>query len=284
MVCIPAGRYRYLRVLLPYLLSPRNSQVIDEIKLWVNTDVQSDLDYFARMEQTHPKIKRAYAAGALDKLLYDASRDHYQYNNSVYRFYSDCVESNTLYVKVDDDICYVHPDFFTNIFANVIAREKTNFACVGNVLNIPYTSQILQDRGTFDDKFGHSTGNPRCPFACTSGDFAVGLHRQILDLISINDIESTYFDSHYITGRQRVGTMAWSGENFQTFGGRVGPRDEVELTTRIPETLLKPLWIVGNAVVSHFAFSHQRAALEDSTNILGRYLALSIQLNGDIAA
>jgi hypothetical protein len=265
-------------------LSQRNAQVIDEIRLWVNTDVQSDLDYFARMEQTHAKITRVPNPGPLNKSLYDASRDHYQFSDGIFRFYRHCVEHNTLYVKIDDDICYVHPDFFTNLFANVIAREKTNYACVGNVLNIPYTSKILQDRGTLDDKFGHSTGDPRCPFACTSGDFAVGLHRQILDIISINDIESVYFDSHYITGRARIGVMAWTGENFQAFGGRIGERDEVELTTRIPEMLLKPLWIVGNAVVAHFALSHQRAALEDSTNILGRYLAMSIQLNGDTAA
>ena len=78
--------------------------------------------------------------------------------------------------------------------------------------------------------------------------------------------------------------MAWTGESFQQFAGAVGPRDEVELTTRIPEMLLKPLWIVGDAVVCHLAFSHQRGVIEDCTDILGRYQALSIKLNGDVAA
>jgi hypothetical protein len=97
-------------------------------------------------------------------------------------------------------------------------------------------------------------------------------------------VQDLFFDSHAITGRQRIGTMAWTGRNFQLFGGRVGPRDEVELTTKIPETLMKPLWIVGNALVCHFAFSHQRAELEDKTDTLTRYLKLSVQLNGDVAA
>jgi hypothetical protein len=284
VICVPSGRYRYLRVLLPYLLADRHADVIDEIRLWVNTDVASDLEYFKRVEETFQKVNRVMPKGALNKALYDAKRDHYQYNDSIYRFYADCIEPKTLYCKVDDDICYVHDDFFKNMFSAVIEREATNFACVGNVFNIPYTSKLQQDRGTLDTKLGHSTGDPRCPIACTNGEFAAHIHKQFLQMVELDEVDQLYFDSHTLHGRQRIGVMAWSGENFQRFGGRVGPRDEVELTTRIPEQQLKPLWIVGNAVVSHFAFSHQRAVLEDQTNILGKYLALSVKLNGDVAA
>jgi hypothetical protein len=283
VVCVPSGRYRYMRILLSYLLAERHADIIDRIDLWVNTDVESDLTYFARMEQKHPKIKRVTASGQLNKAMYDARRDHYQYNDSIHRFYRPCVEPNTLYVKLDDDICYVHDAFFTNVFTAVIAREKLNFACVGNVLNIPYTSMLLQDRGTLTDKLGHSTGNPRCPFACTDGQFAADLHRQVLDLIDNGEVESVFFGSHHLEGRQRIGAMAWTGESFKQFGGEVGPRDEVELTTKIPETLLRPLWIVGDAVVVHLAFSHQRAYIEDMTNVLGKYLGLAVKLNGDVA-
>src|SRR5579885_658660 len=284
VICVPSGRYRYLRVLLPYLLADRHASIVDEIRLWVNTDVASDLEYFIRMEQTHPKIKRVLPKGQLNKQLYDAKRDHYQYNDSIYRFYADCIEPNTLYCKIDDDICYVHDEFFHSMFRTVLAREDKNYAFVGNVFNIPYVTKILQERGTIDTKLGQSTGDPRCPIACTNGEFAAHIHKQFLHLAEMDEVKDLYFDSHYITGRQRIGTMAWTGESFKQFGGRVGPRDEVELTTRIPESLLKPLWIVGDAVVSHFAFSHQRAVLEDQTNILGRYLALSVKLNGDVAA
>jgi hypothetical protein len=284
IVCVPSGRYRYLRVLLPYLLADRFAGIIDEIRLWVNTDVATDLEYFVRMEQKFPKVKRYLAEGQLNKVLYDARREHYQYNDSIYRFYRGCTDTNSIYVKVDDDICYVHDDFFKNMLTQVLAREKLNYACVGNVFNIPHITKILQDRGTIADKLGHSTGDPRCPVACTNGEFAAYIHKQFLDVVEVNDVESLYFENTYVTGRQRIGVMGWTGRNFSPFGGNVGPRDEVELTTRIPEMLLKPLWMVGNAVVSHFAFSHQRAVLEDQTNILGRYLTLSVKLNGDVAA
>lgn len=283
VVCIPSGRYRYMRVLMPYLLSERHADVIDEVRLWVNTDVPSDLEYFQRLELEHPKVVCVPNPGPLDKALYDAKRAHYQFNDGIYRFYRSCVDADTLYVKVDDDICFIHDDFFRNVLRATLEHERHSFACVANVFNIPYVSKLLQDRGTIGDALGHSTGDPRCPFACTNGEFAAYIHQQFLELAP-NRIEELYFESHHLVGRQRIGTMAWTGRNFKQFNGNVGPRDEVELTTRIPETLKKPLWIVGDAVVSHFAFSHQRAVLEDQTDVLRSYLQLSVNLNGDVAS
>jgi hypothetical protein len=283
VVCVPSGRYRYLRVLLPYLLAERNN-VIDEIQLWVNTDIQSDLNYFVRAERIHPKIKRILQTGPLIKALYDPARDHWQFNDGIHRFYRLCVESNTVYVKIDDDICYIHDDFFTHLLSAVLDRAPTNYACVANVFNVPHVTLKLQEMGLLDDKLGRSTGNPRCPHACTDGQFAAHIHRQFLPHAQNDTVDKLYFESHPITGRNRIGVMAWTGANFAAFGGVVGPRDEVELTTRIPESLGKPLWMVGNAAVCHFAFSHQRAHLEDDTDILDQYLTLSVRLNGDIAA
>lgn len=201
----------------------------------------------------------------------------------MYRFYGDCNEVDALYLKVDDDICYVHDDFFRRILGEALAKEETHLACVGNVFNIPYVTQVLQEQGTLGDQLGKSTGDPRCPVACTNGEFAAYIHKQFLALAEAGMADDLCFPSREIRGRQRIGVMAWTGRNFARWNVNVGPRDEVDLTTKIPEGLSKPLWMVGAAVVSHFAFSHQRAVLEDQTNILGRYLALSVRLNGDVA-
>jgi hypothetical protein len=271
-------------VLLPYLLADRNSSIVDEIHLWVNTDAKSDLEYFARMEREHLKIKRVYCSGELVKALYDATRDHWQFSDGIFRFYRGCVADQTIYVKIDDDICFIHDQFFTNMCNAVLTRESTNYACTANVYNVPHVTKILQDRGTIDDTLGHSTGNPRCPFACTNGEFAGHLHEQFIQFVRNGNLEALYFQPHQIEGRQRIGVMGWTGQSFKQFDGQVGPRDEVELTTSIPEKLLKPLWIVGDALVCHLAFSHQRAFIEDRTNILKTYLDISIMLNGDTAS
>jgi hypothetical protein len=216
--------------------------------------------------------------------LYDVKRNHWQFNDGIFRFYRNCIEPKTIYVKVDDDIVYVHPNFFDIFLHEIVCRAHGHFACVANVFNIPYVTKVLQDRGTIADAIGHSTGDPRCPFACTDGDFAAYIHKQFLTIACEDRVSDLYFDSHVITGRQRIGVMGWTGRNFATFGGIVGPRDEVELTTRIPQELNKPLWMVGNAVACHFAFSHQRAVLEDRTDMLTKYTQLAVRSNGDTAA
>lgn len=272
VVVIPSGRERYMRVLLPYLV---NNDEVDQIQLWQNTDEQSDIAFFESMAKTYPKVAVLQAGGELTKSLYDASRNHYQYSDGIYRYYPVCVDPNTIYVKMDDDICWVHPDFFSNLVKGVIDHEHTNYACLANVFNVPHTTKIHQDKDVLDDTLGHCTGDPRCPYACTNGPFAAHLHEQFLALLATNETEKLYFQSQEIKGRARIGVLAWTGENFAAFGGAVGPYDEKELTVRIPTMLGKPLWMIGDALVSHYAFSHQRAHLEDNTNILAEYARIA---------
>ena len=276
---IPCGRERYLRALLPYLLSDRCG-CVDEVHMWVNTDVQSDLEFFAAMEAKHPKLKRVFTGGQLRKGLYDASRNHYQYNDSVNRFYPLCVDHKTVYVKLDDDICYVHPGFFEAICGEAIAREGKAFGVLGNVWNVPLTSKLHQERGIIDHRFGACTGDPRCPVACTNGEFAAYLHERFFELLAANELDRLRFPSFDITGRNRIGAMAWLGETFARFGGHVGDADEKELTQRLPQSLDLPLRMCGDAIVSHFCFSHQRAFCEDHTDTLQRYQQLAVQQTG----
>lgn len=274
IVCIPSGRYKYLRILLPYLLNEQNSKIVDEVQLWVNTNAEIDLAYFEKVEQNFTIVKRVFVRGTL-------KNDVHQFNDYVYRFYKNCTSPDTVYVKMDDDICYVHHDFLENFVKITIECEQSNLACVGNVFNVPYVTKLLQEKGVITDVAGKSTGDPRCPIACVDGKFAANIHDQFLNLIEQNQIEKLFFDSHNLKGRQRIGAMAWTGKNFALFNGEVLPSDEVDLTTTIPNKLGMPLHIVGNAVVSHFAFSHQRDFLESKTDVLERYLRLSIDMNGD---
>jgi hypothetical protein len=281
VICIPSGRYRYMKILMPYLLSDVNS-AIDEIHLWVNTDVQSDIEYFEKLEKTYSKIKLVYHKSPKDlhKSTYDLSRQHYQYNDSVCKFYANCLDDKTIYIKMDDDICYIHPDFLKNICKAVLDSEKTHLACLGTVFNVPYTTKIFQDCGYLNSKLGHSSGHRRCELAFLDGKFAVHIHEQFLQHIEKNEI--CYFNNHTLPlTKYRIGVMAWTGNNFRIFGGNVGDKDEDCLTLDIPRATGKPLFMVGNALVSHFAFSHQRAELEDKTDTLEKYYQLCRKINKD---
>jgi len=183
------------------------------------------------------------------------------------------VESNTVYIKCDDDICYFHPGAIRSLVEEVIKHQDENYAVLANVFNVPHTTLLHQKSGALD-KEPMSTGDPRCPVACTDGPFAERIHRQFLAKHHAGSLEQLVLPSHNVSGRARIGVMAWAGENFARFGGQVGPADEKELTQRIPQLLGMPLRLAGKALCSHYAFSHQRGHL-DTTDVLDQYGALT---------
>lgn len=273
IACVPFGRERYVRVLLPYLLQ----EPVDEVRLWLNTDEPADLAYATGLM---PTVALVRAGGELNKSLYPAkelgfpgSTEHFQYNDSVCRFYPGCVEPNTVYIKCDDDICYFHPGAIRALVEEVIEHRDENYAVLANVFNVPHTTLLHQKSGSLD-KEPMSTGDPRCPVSCTDGPFAEQIHRQFLVAHKEGTLDKFVLPSHNVYGRARIGVMAWTGENFAKFGGQVGPADEKELTQRIPQLLGMRLRLAGNALCSHYAFSHQRGHL-DTTDILKQYEVLT---------
>jgi len=58
IACVPFGRERYVKVLLPYLLQ----EPVDEVRLWLNTDEPADLAYAASLE---PTVSLVRAGGEL---------------------------------------------------------------------------------------------------------------------------------------------------------------------------------------------------------------------------
>lgn len=277
VVCVPCGRERFLRVLLPYLYNRKRFPEIDEIQLWVNTDVEADVEYIRAQAKADDRV-RLIELGLPEGVAFDASRDHYQFNNSVYRFYRKTVEPNTLYFKVDDDIVYVHPGFFANAAAETLRNADNGFITLCNVVNVPLTTSMHQANKVLDTSKGTSDGDPRCPVACTDGKFAVHLHRCFMKLHKDARLGELMLPSFTPNRGVRIGAMCYLGETFRLFDGVVNYRDESDLTGELPRRLNREIRFVGDALCSHFAFSHQLYELE-KTNLLKRYEALSRQEN-----
>lgn len=52
VVVTPAGRRRYMELLVPQLLGFRS--VVDEYRIWQNTEDPEDIAYFRELEAAHP--------------------------------------------------------------------------------------------------------------------------------------------------------------------------------------------------------------------------------------
>lgn len=282
VVGIPSGRKRYLQVLLPYLLDARASMV-DEVQLWVNTDNEDDLAFFVDVEkQFAPRIVRVTVPNKLRPGVYNAQRKHVQYNDTICHFYRATVDLNTIYIKLDDDMVYVHPDFFTNLLTELWREKDRCYLFIANMFNVAITTKLYQNAGVIGTDHGVCTGDLRCPVACTDGKFAVFMHEEFLKLYQADELNKLCFDSYDIKGRQRIGAIAYTGKTFDRFHGVVDSSDEKYITQELNKIWLEPIRLVGDALISHFASAHQVAELEDNSNVLERYREICIKETGRV--
>jgi hypothetical protein len=249
---------------LPFLLV---DGAIDEVQLWQNTDVSGDSEWMLALAAVDPKIKLVYSDLPLQKE--DYAPGHTQFNNSVARFYPTCCEPGTTYLKLDDDLVWYCEGFAQKFVASL---DDSACFCIANVVNTPHASFLHDKRGLFGEH-GHMINDYyRCHTTLKDGPFCEHIHRRFIGAVKAGHTARWLWDDHLWTGgHTRIGAMAWQGETFAMFGGKVKMAgDEPDLTVRVPQQLKMPIRYSGQALCSHYSFSHQMAHL-DKTNILELY-------------
>src|SRR5262245_37360936 len=137
----PAGRKRYMEILLYYLL--RDRHLIDEYHVWVNTEDEDDLDYLRELEREHGDLVRLIH---LDETFKTALRTcmttlggEVPLWKLIGVFHKHCVDRDTIYIRFDDDICYVAPDALEALLTFRVAHPSY-FAVYPNIVNNPTLS------------------------------------------------------------------------------------------------------------------------------------------------
>lgn len=249
------GRRRYLKLLIPQIVS---SDIVDRYDLWVNTLDKVDIAFFEALAKEFPKINLIWQPEGVINGIY-----------SMAAFYPFCCEDKTIYIKMDDDIAWIDPNFFNEI-CDYRIKNPDYFLVSPLVINNGICNYILYDKGYIDFKQYVTCQGYDIRFY--NGYLAEQLHNWFLDnyLIPGNYNKLYCGESRIAMQRFAINAVAWFGETFQKFGGKVTGDDEEFLTVKYPvkENLLCSFDC--NTIVSHFSFSVQRNHL-DSTNILDRY-------------
>ncbi len=269
VVCVPAGREKYMRILIPYLV--KRGDIVDRFDIWVNTDIQSDLDYINKLPSVDKRINLVYLANEADiasnKAFHQKSK-YYQFNGTVSKFYPQCLDEDTMYIKLDDDICYIHDSFFERMSAERVKSDDA-FLVMANMLNCPLTSKTYQDNGVIDTKHGRCYGDNRCAYGFFSGSFAVHLHKSFAELYKKNEVSRLFIPRMIVQAQSlRIGSMCFNGSDFAKFGGVIDDSvgDENFISKTAPMMTGKRHHVYcGDALVCHYAFSHQRAELEKNS-------------------
>jgi len=260
IVVTPAGRRQYLKLLAKYILP---NSIVDEWHFWLNTLNTHDKHYIKAL--SHPKIR------VIEK------PDINGHWNSIHKFFVDCIEKDTVYIRIDDDVVWMEYYSLQKLVEFRI-KNPSYFLVYGNIVNnskCDFIHQEYLDLST-NDKFSHFDKN--YGLTCIScSNIAIKKHMNLFENIYKNTHEKYFFPKHWsmpFDERFSINVISWLGEEFAAFQGNVSSNEEEWLTIIKPMEIKKLNIICGTTLFAHYAFTVQRNNL-NQTNILQLYDNLS---------
>lgn len=292
------GRRRYTKVQLPYLLQNRKTDehpgkphipLVSKINVMLNTNVTEDIEYIRSVAAKEPEYFRIH-----DNV----------YGLNFCRFYPRFNESNTMYIKMDDDIVYIHQ---SAIFHMVKMKLTTTFMFISaNIINHSalskyhirtgaYSFQQINEEWVYQNKIGnpdvHHTphgspvfdGDAWGDHTWRSGPHAFLQHMMFFHFKRRRDIEA--FDIGYTDldkeryYRWSINCFLFETRDMKLFElAKCGSNDELYLSMFLPHDAGDHSGVCGSAIMCHFAYTPQRKFLEENTTTLRRYEELSLSL------
>ena len=254
VMCIPAGRRGHMEILLQLLTSQHYNTVVDRVQFWMNTLDEADLawmhDYKTSedpndwVELIRPPKGTVINPGILW--------------HSVCKFYRYARDADTVYVKVDDDICAIDTLERFVAFLDFRIDNDKYFLVSANVLNNAILTHYHQRFGNFKTDRGIVRYDSHDRLGLWDGQFAEYTHEQLLD-DELDRFRDNFPRCVILQDYERIciNWVAWNGEDMELFAGDVAKEDELDLTVRKPSSLGRPCAIFGNFVVVHFSFGPQ---------------------------
>jgi len=262
VVVIPAGRKRYMELLLPQIM--REQEWIDEIRFCVNTNVPEDLEWLDAQAAFNPKVK-------LDERL-----GRQPYNAFELRGFWDALqESQTIYIRLDDDVIWLKPGFIKSMLDFRVTNFEPMFV-YPNLINNGITDYIHQKMGLLSMGDKKLTYDYRDDLAISNPEVAIEKHKIFLHHLAENRLNEYKFHKWVLSDYEKmsINSLCWFGRDMA--GVEVAPDEETHISQAIPLQKNRPNVINGGTLAVHFAFHTQREALE-KTNLLEQYRGVILE-------
>jgi hypothetical protein len=289
----PYGREETVSVLALYMVREHDRGIVDEWWLCLNMDDGQVNDrFFAELlAGIHPWIHLVTRPAGTVRLFPKQRNTGY--------FYREMTDPDTVFVRLDDDIVYVHEEAITRLVEHRLDAGSgvASFPVMWNNSVISWFAQqagVIPGAGTVtglsldvekDRKLGVVTeyvwpkvGGPYCMdgVGWADGRFGVALHRRLLSWLEEGTPERAflYQDYQLPVGLQfSVSTFASLGSMYASLptpGVLVPEEEESWHTVHEPRRIQQPNMIVGDSLVSHYTFFPQGPIIR-ATDILDRY-------------
>jgi hypothetical protein len=256
IVCVtPAGRRRYMRLLVPQVLG---SPLVDRYDIWMNTPDAGDIAFLEGVAKLDARVRLvAHPEGRKPEI------------EAIGHFHVTACDPDTIYIRLDDDVVWLEPGFFATLLRFRIDHPQY-FMVMPLVINNALCSYQLQVLGKIATTQYVRTG---CmdEFGWRDPYMALDLHRLLLDLIGKNATARLHVPPREISlNRFSINSLCWFGRDLAPVVGQIGEQEEEDLSVTIPTRLGRANCFCGNTIAAHFSFIHQRDKLERS-GLLAEY-------------
>ena len=131
--------------------------------------------------------------------------------HGVNKFYNNCNNEQTIYVKIDDDIIWLEENFIKNILDFRVDNPEYFLVC-GNIINNAICDHIHQKISAIPDH-PHISYSSWCPVGWTDSAFAEKKHEFFLNALSKKDINRYKFDGWVLFRHERISIncISWFG-------------------------------------------------------------------------
>lgn len=279
VVWTPYGRKVTYSILIEYLKRDVERGLVDEVWAYMNTDPtgqEDDIAYAHELDAAYDWFRLVHRPDGIERHPGPKQRN----TGYAYRHMTD---PDTVYIRMDDDLVYVHPDAVSNLVAKRLEMPHAT-AVFPLTWNNAIVSWFLQQAGVIPKEFGECGFFCMDPTGWANGEFAVNIHHQLLDHIEAGTVEELYAyqDFPIPPGTQfSVSCFASEGSMYAALphgpGVLVPDEEEHWHTVHQPQQTGQPNILIGNSVVSHFTFMPQRAIVLAS-DVLDRYRTLADKL------
>jgi len=260
IVVIPVGREYHLKTLFNNLV--KHKHIIDKLELWLCTQKPYDIMYIRKFQQKHPNWCEVVN-------LEDEEGWKFHPSNYV-KYYERCIDPNTIYIKMDDDICWIDEHCIYNMCKLLTEMEGTSYKLVSaNVINTSHTHLPFLKRNIIPNKKFKNFSYHE------NGELAMFLHTFLLKAIKTQHTNMfkapiNYPDINYVS----INMICWSGSTLETMLP-FGTHDESHFNY-VGRSQAKADWLIcGNAIASHFSYRPSFSYLSKNANLLEQYHEVS---------
>jgi len=265
----PYGRKRYVEILVEYLLASR--PVIDKHVFWLNTGDEEDLAYLDSLVQKHPDFFEVIKLPYIEEFQFTSK--------NVARFYEYCIDPNTVYCKIDDDIIWFEHKEFEN-FIRFRINNPQYFLVFANTVNNALNYYIHEKIGALEkDDF------PPVPYSSIGPvwenySYAIKHFRSFYHHYKNGTLDAMKFNKWVLTDYERysINFFSWMGSEFAKFI-HCGRDDEKWLSQLKPAERDMPNCIYGGFIAVHYAYYTQRKELDKQPQILELFKSLTKDIN-----